>query len=603
MDQEKIVEKLEKNSNKIAYFLLLFFFISNFFVLHGKFYKGLKFEGLALTSDEVSHIPAGFYYLKTKKYFINAEHPPLIKDIAALPLLFFNFKLPPISLEKEYENIQWEFGSDFLFGQKNNPDLIAFISRTTVLFLNTFLVFLLYFLIKKIFNPLASLVFLFLILFSPNFIAHSGLVVFDVPLSLFSLLALLLFCLFLKNFSENKNWEKPFLGAIFFTSLSLLTKFQGIFLFLSLILGSFLYFIISKRELFLKYLSLFFYFCLIILFFIGSFYGWHTIEMTVEGLKHQLSYSYPSEFPQIGKKILFSFLNLNIFIINGLIEYLIGVLMMISRVQGAWQSTYFLGRVYGSEGAGPLYFPILFLTKETIPFLILFFLTLFFSLFSFFFNPKEKLKELSKNPFFFVFLSFIIIYLAFSIPMRLNIGIRHIFPLTFLAYFLVSLKISHLKEENFFIFKKNFNYFSIFLLGAFFILISFFLTWPYFLSYYNLLAGGTKNGYQIATDSNYDWAGQDLKRLAKWVKENKISKIYLHIFSNVRLDYYLGNNYQPFNIRFDPLPPSGSLLAVSAFEMQNVNYDENLPYFQKYFQFNKYQVARIGTTIFIFQIP
>jgi len=603
MDQIKIIEILKKNSNKIAFFLLLFFFVSNFFVLHGKFYKGLKFEGMALTSDEVSHIPAGFYYLKTKKYFINAEHPPLIKDIAALPLLFFNFKLPSIPEEKKYENIQWEFGSGFLFNENNDPDLIAFISRTTILILNTILVLLLYFLIKKIFNPLASLIFLFLLLFSPNFIAHSGLVVFDVPLSLFSLIAIFLFYLFLKNFSENKNWEKPFLGTIFFTSLSLLTKFQGIFLFLSLILGSFLYFLISKRELFLKYLALFFYFCLIILFFIGSFYGWHTMEMTVEGLKHQLSYSYPSEFPQIGKKILFSFLNLNIFIINGLIEYLIGVLMMVSRVQGAWQATYFLGNVYGSEGAGPLYFPVLFLTKETVPFLILFFLTLFSFLFSFFSNPKEELRQSIKNPFFFIVFFFIVIYLLFSIPMRLNIGIRHIFPLTFLIYFLVSLKISQLKEENFFIFKKNFNYFSLFAICALFIVFSFFSTWPYFLSYYNFLAGGTKNGYQIATDSNYDWGGQDLKRLAKWVKEKRIHKIYLHIFSNVRIEYYLDEGYQPFNIRFEPLPPPGSLLAVSAFEMQNINYDKSLPYFQKYFQLEKHQIARIGTTIFIFQIP
>jgi len=603
MSQEKIIEKLKNNSNKIAFFLLLFFFISNFFVLHGKFYKGLKFEGMALTSDEVSHIPAGFYYLKTKKYFINAEHPPLIKDIAAFPLLFFNFKLPSIPEEKKYENIQWEFGSSFLFGENNDPNLIAFISRTTVLLLNTFLVFLLYLLIKKIFNPLPALVFLFLLLFSPNFIGHSGLVVFDVPLSLFSLLAIFLFYLFLKNISENKEWQKPFLGAILFASFSLLTKFQGIFLFISLILGGFFYFLVSKKELFLKYLFLIFCFCLSVMIFVGFFYGLHTTRMTLEGLKHQLSYSYPSEFPKIGKKILFFILDLNILPLNGLVEYLIGVSMMVSRVQGAWQSTYFLGNVYGSEGAGPLYFPILFLTKETVPFLILFFLTLFSFLFSLFSNPKEKFKKLIKNPFFFIVFFFVIIYLLFSIPMRLNIGIRHIFPLTFLIYFLVSLKISCLKEENFSVLKTNLNYFSIFSLCLPFILFSFFLNWPYFLSYYNFLVGGTKNGYQIATDSNYDWGGQDLKRLAKWVKEKKIQKIYLHIFSNARIEYYLGESYQPFNIRFNPPPPSGSILAVSAFEMQNVNYDKNLPDFQKYFQFEKYQIDRIGTTIFIFQIP
>ncbi|MGB9598329.1 MAG: phospholipid carrier-dependent glycosyltransferase [Minisyncoccales bacterium] len=603
MKEKYFLNILEIHKNKIVPFLFLIFFFSTFFVVNGKFYKGLKFEGMALTSDEVSHIPAGFYYLKTRKYFINAEHPPLIKDIAALPLLFFNFQLPSISENLKYENIQWDFGSKFLFFSNNNPDFIAFLSRTIVLFLNTLLVFFLFLLIKKNFHYLTSLIFLFLLLFSPNFIAHSGLVVFDVPLSLLSLLSLLSFSLFLKNFSEKKEWKKYFFLAIIFTSLALLTKFQGLFLVSSLLLGSFFYFLFSKKELFKKYLVLIFFFSLFILFFIGIFYGLHTTKMTVEGLKHQLSYSYPSQFPEIGKNILSKLLEKNIIFINGLIEYLIGVFMMISRVVGAWQATYFLGNVYGSEGAGPFYFPILFLTKETIPFLILFFLTIFLYLFEICSNFKEKIKNFLKNPFFFVFFAFIIIYLLFSIPMKLNIGIRHIFPLIFLIYFIVSKKISYLINNDLFIFKKKVSYFSLFSILFLFILLSFFSTWPYFLSYYNFLAGGTKNGYQIATDSNYDWGGQDLKRLAKWVKENNIKEIYLHIFSNTNIAFYLDNVYKPFNIRFNPLPPSGSLLAVSAFELQNINYDKNLPFSQKYLQFEKNQIARIGTTIFIFKIP
>jgi len=138
----------------------------------------------------------------------------------------------------------------------------------------------------------------------------------------------------------------------------------------------------------------------------------------------------------------------------------------------------------------------------------------------------------------------------------------------------------------------------------FFIIIitSWILTWPYFLSYYNILAGGTSEGYKIATDSNYDWAGQDVKRFGKWVKDNKIEKIYTHIFSNVSLEHYLGEAYQPFNIRYDPLPPKGSLLAVSSFELQNINYDKELPESQKYFQFEDDLITRIGTTIFVFQV-
>src|SRR3989338_4768089 len=54
---------------------------------------------------------------------------------------------------------------------------------------------------------------------------------------------------------------------------------------------------------------------------------------------------------------------------------------------------------------------------------------------------------------------------------------------------------------------------------------------PHFLSYYNELAGGSRNGWKIAVDSNYDW-GQDLKRLADFMDQNNIGKISLEYFES-----------------------------------------------------------------------
>src|SRR3989344_4948617 len=42
----------------------------------------------ALTFDELAHIPAGYSYLTQQDYRLNPEHPPLAKDLAALPLFF-----------------------------------------------------------------------------------------------------------------------------------------------------------------------------------------------------------------------------------------------------------------------------------------------------------------------------------------------------------------------------------------------------------------------------------------------------------------------------------------------------------------------------------
>ena len=601
----KILDFVEDKSNYFALLFLLIFFFAAFFSVQGKFWEGLKFSGFALTSDEVSHIPAGFYYLKTRQYFINAEHPPLIKDIAAIPLLFLNLNLPQIPENLRYENIQWDFGNSFLFKVGNNPDLIAFCSRTIIILFNVFLLFLVYYFLRKVFGSLPALISLFFLVFSPNFTAHGGLVVFDVPLALLSIISILTFSLFLKGLTENKkDWKIFFLSAAF-TSLALLTKFQGVFLVLGLFSGGLIYILFSKKEFLGKYLLVLIMFSILILAFIGIIYGFQTMNMTVKGIQHQLGYSYPDKFPLLGEKILSWLLSFNILPINGVVEYLIGILMMVSRTVGAWQSTYFLGKVYGSEGASLLYFPILFLTKETLGFLILLVLAVLFSGYKFLkgFQIKQKIKNFLKNPFNSLSLSFFLIYVLFSLTLRLNIGIRHIFPIIFLLYAIVAKQVSQWLRSNAAIFKKEVKVSFFVVLFFLFIVISWILSWPYFLSYYNVLAGGTWNGYKIATDSNYDWGGQDVKRLGKWVKENKIEKIYTHIFSNVQLNYYLGDAYQKFNIREDSIPPSNSLLAVSTFELQNVNYDSGLPESKKYSQFEKNLVERIGTTIFIFKIP
>ena len=612
----KILKFIEDKANYFALIFCLIFLFATFFSVQGKFWEGLKFSGFALTSDEVSHIPAGFYYLKTRQYFINAEHPPLIKDIAAIPLLFLNLKLPQIPEELRYENIQWDFASNFLFGVGNNPDPITFWSRTIIILFNGFLLFLVYYFLKKIIGVLPSLISLFLLVFSPNVIAHGSLVVFDVPLALLCLLSILTFSLFLKDLTENKKFRKNFILAVLFTSLALLTKFQAVFLFVSLFLGGLIYILFAKREFWRKYLLCFILFSVLVLVFIGVIYGFQTTNMTVKGIQHQISYSYPPQLPLAGRNFLYRVVALNIFVLNGLIEYLVGLMMTTSRGIGAWQATYFMGNVYGSEGAGPAYFPVLFFTKETLGFLILLILAFSFSVRNFLknnqFTPfrnrifltgfKQKIIDFLKNPFYAIGLCFFLIYGLVSLNLKLNIGLRHIFPLTFLLYVLVAKEVSRRFQLDFTILKRKIKLSFLFLPLFIIIIIAWILTWPYFLSYYNILAGGTLEGYKIATDSNYDWAGQDVKSFAKWVKDNKIEKIYAHIFSNVHLDYYLGEVYQPFNIRYDPIPQKGSLIAISAFELQNVNYDKGLPESKKYFQFKDDLIERIGTTIFVFQV-
>jgi hypothetical protein len=46
------------------------------------------------------------------------------------------------------------------------------------------------------------------------------------------------------------------------------------------------------------------------------------------------------------------------------------------------------------------------------------------------------------------------------------------------------------------------------------------------LAYFNFLAGGPSGGHRVLLDSNLDW-GQDLPRLAGWMREHGVSSVQL----------------------------------------------------------------------------
>src|SRR5712691_10266075 len=71
--------------------------------------QGLAFIGEASqTSDEAAHLAAGYAYLTTADFRLNPEHPPLIKEIAALPLLPLGLTFPSGSLWDMAE--EWNIG-------------------------------------------------------------------------------------------------------------------------------------------------------------------------------------------------------------------------------------------------------------------------------------------------------------------------------------------------------------------------------------------------------------------------------------------------------------------------------------------------------------
>jgi hypothetical protein len=90
------------------------------------------------TYDEVAHLPAGYSYLTTGLVELNQQHPPLIKEICALPLLLLGVKTWPNRQTLEQAEVdpsyQWTYGRRFLYSQ--DADRLLWWGRVPAVFLS-----------------------------------------------------------------------------------------------------------------------------------------------------------------------------------------------------------------------------------------------------------------------------------------------------------------------------------------------------------------------------------------------------------------------------------------------------------------------------------
>src|SRR4030042_977373 len=103
-----------RTANIIAFCLLGFVFVI----------AVLSIRDDCLTMDETAHLPAGYSYLTQQDMRLNPEPPPLLKDLAALPLLFLkDIEFPSeIPAWKDAVNGQWDSGRYFLYETGNPAD-------------------------------------------------------------------------------------------------------------------------------------------------------------------------------------------------------------------------------------------------------------------------------------------------------------------------------------------------------------------------------------------------------------------------------------------------------------------------------------------------
>ncbi len=483
--------------------------------------------------DELAHIPAGYSYLTQNDYRLNPEHPPLIKDLAAFPLLFLGLNFPTdIKAWKDDINGQWNMGTAFLYESGNDADRILHFSRFPIMLLAIFFGWMLFRWARRLYGDKVGLLALFFFAFSPTFIAHSRYVTTDLGAAFGFFIGIVAFLKFLSSPARNASRSEAggqktpsskkgliVCGIVF--GIAELLKFSLVLLIPLYIIFGLLWIILEcypdRKKIFKEGLKM-----------IGKIFAIGLIGIIVITIVYQLNiFNYPPERQvQDTAFLLGSFgfrplTNLIIWmagipVLRALGHYFLGVAMVLQRSEGG-NTAYFLGEV--SAAGWKTYFPVLFIVKEHLAFIIFALIALIFSMRNIL-KAKEKkiinLVEWLRGNFVLASsMIFIAVYWGQALLSPLNIGVRHVLPTFPFIYLLVSRQIVRwLKVASL----DNPRTIKEWLRGAYeicaryfkkYLAVGFLLAWifletlgafPYYLSYYNELAGGTFYGYKIAVD-------------------------------------------------------------------------------------------------------
>ncbi|HTC93386.1 MAG TPA: glycosyltransferase family 39 protein [Terriglobales bacterium] len=501
------------------------------------------------TYDEVVHVPSGLSYLQKHDARLNLEHPPLLKIIAALPLLFSDARA-------NYNDrswcgaggldCQWTFGKRFFTEWNRDPAHIVFLARLPMIFLALCFGLAVYLMARALAGKWGALLSLAVFATSPFYLGYGSLVITDIGLALF--------CLLTAWFTA-ALWTKPGFASLIVLSLAtaaaLLSKFSALLLVPSIALFWAWMWITGPRDRarlkseapgqaypgsrkFLLYMPAA---GILAILLTASFY-WLTCSHSsareiVNARNAYVSASRPPErilaatayvlakHPRWEKPLQPLWLYL------GGIGYLNA---------GLSRPVYLLGKLHG-HGVW-YYFPVIAFFKlapgEVLLFLLLGVLTAL-QLRREHLHHEHPEQEASPPPLLSyvnrvrvrALMSFFFVFLAAAMRSKLNIGVRHIsVPLSILVVLLALI----VPQANVIASPKQRRLvFSAVALLAFSCLITAVAAFPYYISYFNDFRLGVPK-QEITTDSNLDW-GQALPAVAAFAAQQKIQTIYVESFT------------------------------------------------------------------------
>jgi hypothetical protein len=251
-------------------------------------------------------------------------------------------------------------------------------------------------------------------------------------------------------------------------------------------------------------------------------------------------------------------------------DFFKGVALVLSHSQGG-HDAYFLGE--WSNRGWWYYFPVVFALKSPLAFLAALLVGVALAV-----THWKKLRLDEKTPWIAG-----AAYFGLAMTSSINIGVRHLLPVVPLVCVGVGCSLARIKNRA--------AQCTVFALVAWEVVVAV-AVYPRYLQFFNEAAGGARNGYKYALDSNFDW-GQDAKRLKQFLDDRSISHIYLD---------YFGTQY---NIEYLKIPNTrvsadqarqitDGWLVVSASELMRPEWS--------WLRESREPTARVADTLFAYRI-
>ncbi len=480
------------------------------------------------TWNEAYHLLAGYRYLQAQDYGINSEHPPLVKLLAALPLIPHQLNVPHVP-QGTSKREGYMAARKFLYS--NDADALLLRARLAAGILALTLALLVFEAARRMFGVGAAFLAMGLVVFEPNLLGHGALVTTDVGMSCCLFASVYAFYRYLNQPSTLKLVE---CGCV--AGLTLAAKHSGVLVFPILGLLELTEVVFAFRSeagpsgqsgkrlraalrLGVRLIGRLAIIALIALAVLWAFYGFRFAARPA-GAKMTpplAEYISGADAPGIQDPVL-SRLILGLHRARLLPEsYLYGFSDVLMVSEGH-RAAFLFGKLY-PKGQW-FYFPAVFIIKSTLGFLLLLLLVPFARRFL----RAEKPREVA-----FMLLP-VGLYFAISLTSKLNVGIRHLLPVYPFLAVLVAGATWHLAKQH-----RRWAYTVTLLVGVH--MFSSLRSFPDYLAYSNEIWGGPDGTYRVLTDSNAD-GGQGLIAAQRYLEKENIRDCWLGYFGSADPSYY-----------------------------------------------------------------